>query len=87
MLFPLGEQSHQVCAAHSLHRQGAADETAVRHSSACSKKNETPLCFCEAHRPHMTANSIRLTMSREMRKPIRPTIRNKAGKRVRLNVM
>ena len=59
----------------------------VRHSSACSKKNEAPLCFCEEHRPHMTANSIRLTMSREMRKPIRPTIRNKAGKRVRLNVM
>lgn len=26
-------------------------------------------------------------MSREMRKPIRPTIRNKVGKRVRLNVM
>ena len=38
----------------------------VRHSSACSKKNEAPLCSCE---------------------PIRPTIRNKAGKRVRLNVM
>ena len=28
LLFPLGEQSHQICAAHSLHRQGAADETA-----------------------------------------------------------
>ena len=28
LLFPLGEQGHQVCAAYGLHRQGAADEIA-----------------------------------------------------------
>ena len=60
-----------------------------RHSSACSRKNEANTLFFEAPSPRMMANSIRrpFIMSHEIRKPISPTITNRAGNRMRLNVM